>query len=222
MSYFLTYPRRLADSPKQSEDAITNELPGNVPFAVKRDLMIRAMKSWKDLTDTCLTNVSSLLKDHVLELVDEHFGYYQVGQFGSSVKAVVIELLDKLLPDTANLLSILRELDASVFTINEHYLSSYTNKFAAHFAHQRQEHKFNRACSDVDRPQSLPRLSQCSYLMEYPSRTVSWSKPSLGSGRLITPMNSSQSWPSWLKSEPTSKSPSSELSTTSPEQSKID
>lgn len=143
--------------------AITNELPGNVPFAVQKDLITRSMKPWKassfsvgsvlylpqlmspsklqSLTDACLDNVSELLKSHLLALVEAHFGYYRFGQFESAVKSVVLKLMDQRLADTKELLISLRQIDESVRTLNAHYLKAYTEKFEAHFKDERRKKK---------------------------------------------------------------------------------
>ncbi|KAL7411734.1 P-loop containing nucleoside triphosphate hydrolase protein [Mrakia frigida] len=118
-------------------NGITNELAGNVPFAVKETLMLLSKGSWKNLAEVCLDDTYQLLKNFIEVIVENHFGYFRIGLFNDSVRSVVFKHLEALQRQTKETLSYFSGLEGAVFTQNEHYLASYKEKFLAEFTRQR-------------------------------------------------------------------------------------
>lgn len=54
--------------------SVARELPNNVPYPAKVNLILKFQRTWLEHADTCLDGVRDNLTDTLLECVKQHFG----------------------------------------------------------------------------------------------------------------------------------------------------
>lgn len=66
----------LADVQRHIRNALTRELPDNVPYAVKVMLIQRSQKSWESLSEACFDSVRTAFETTLGSLADAKFNRY--------------------------------------------------------------------------------------------------------------------------------------------------
>ncbi|KAG9082166.1 hypothetical protein FS749_007065, partial [Ceratobasidium sp. UAMH 11750] len=79
------------DVSKLSDQAVTRELPKNVPFIVKRELIKSFVDMWGGPTITLLEDVERILSVYMRRLVDSCFKQHSYGGLHNAVGAIVAE-----------------------------------------------------------------------------------------------------------------------------------
>ncbi|KAF8340500.1 uncharacterized protein EI90DRAFT_2906014, partial [Cantharellus anzutake] len=111
-----------------AEESISRELPKNVPFAVKRELIRRSILRWREPCETLFSRVQSTVEEHFDPIVHNQFD-----QFLTLFQAVNIALSDQrsaCRAVTAAKIEWMRKVEeTATFTLNTNYLENYRVKF---------------------------------------------------------------------------------------------
>ncbi|KAF8603999.1 hypothetical protein BDV93DRAFT_117624 [Ceratobasidium sp. AG-I] len=130
------------DISKMSKEAVTRELPKNVPFIVKRKLIKRFVELWEGPTMTLLEDIELILSDYMRKLVDNFFKQHSYGGLHNAVGGIVADRIigcrEYAEAQTRFLLSIENN---QTFTTNTHYLADYKEKFMAYYKTVRKSHE---------------------------------------------------------------------------------
>ncbi|KAG8736179.1 hypothetical protein FRC10_009636 [Ceratobasidium sp. 414] len=122
------------DVSKLSKQAVTRELPKNVPFIVKRKLINSFMEMWGEPTMALLEDVERILSIHMRRLVDSVFQQHSYGGLHNAVGAIVAErILGCREHADAQTQFALNIENNQTFTTNVHYLADYKEKFSSYY-----------------------------------------------------------------------------------------
>lgn len=111
-----------------AESAISRELPNNVPFDVKRDLIRRSIMLWEHPCEVLFTRVQATLEAHFNDITRIHFADYPA--LLQAISAVLSERRSSCRVATEVKLKWMREVEENAtFTLNLHYLEDYKVKF---------------------------------------------------------------------------------------------
>src|ERR1700733_6794576 len=58
--------------------AISRELPGNVPFALKKEMIQESTQLWREPADALLDKVDNTVANHFSALCKQHFKHYTI------------------------------------------------------------------------------------------------------------------------------------------------
>ncbi|KAG9102798.1 hypothetical protein FRC06_001100 [Ceratobasidium sp. 370] len=122
------------DIRKLSKQAVTRELPKNVPFIVKRELIKSFMEMWSGPTMTFLEDVERILSVYMRRLVDSFFKQHSYGGLHNAVAAMVTERIMGCREHAdAQTQFALNIENNQTFTTNVHYLADYKEKFTGYY-----------------------------------------------------------------------------------------
>ncbi|KZT61042.1 hypothetical protein CALCODRAFT_428450 [Calocera cornea HHB12733] len=114
--------------------AKTRELPFNVPYAVKVQMMLLPIKRWKDLANACFTSIHPQIGSLIEGILHSIFGGYDQTLLLERVKGIVFRQLNVLVTDTKGALELLFDMeDQGTLTLNDFYYSSTRSKLIAHY-----------------------------------------------------------------------------------------
>ncbi|KAI5479945.1 hypothetical protein MNV49_002235 [Pseudohyphozyma bogoriensis] len=120
------------------KSVLGRELPHNVPYEAKRQLILKSTASWSALSFDCLDQIRPLVIATVDKLINKYFG-----RFGSGLRGVVTTLvadeIERLVATAREHLEWLTSLDDEPFTQNSHYLSDTRVKIFSHFQELRRD-----------------------------------------------------------------------------------
>ncbi|CEL56749.1 hypothetical protein RSOLAG1IB_08051 [Rhizoctonia solani AG-1 IB] len=159
------------DIGNMSKNAITRELPKNIPFIVKRKLIKRFVELWEGPTTVLLEDVERILRAYMQKLVDHSFGQHSYGGLHNAVGCVEFDFLKYVISITYYTIPFLsgyrtlvadrivqcREVaDAQIqflldiennqtFTTNTHYFASYKEKFITYYKAARKDRRGENA-----------------------------------------------------------------------------
>ncbi|KAG8714550.1 hypothetical protein FRC08_011771 [Ceratobasidium sp. 394] len=122
------------DVSKLSDQAVTRELPKNVPFIVKRELIKSFVDMWGGPTITLLEDVERILSVYMRRLVDSCFKQHSYGGLHNAVGAIVAERIMgcREYADAQTQFALNIE-NNQTFTTNVHYLADYKEKFTSYY-----------------------------------------------------------------------------------------
>ncbi|KAG2125228.1 P-loop containing nucleoside triphosphate hydrolase protein [Suillus cothurnatus] len=130
------------DISKAIQEAIGWELPNNVPYQAKANLIAQFVKLWVAPSERCLASINDVLDQVIDTLISVHFGRFKVleGYVGNLIrtqvdicKALAKEAVKKAL-----------DLEATpYYTQNTHYLQTLSEKWLAYYKIVRKR-KFDR------------------------------------------------------------------------------
>ncbi|QRV97583.1 dynamin central region protein [Ceratobasidium sp. AG-Ba] len=115
------------DISKLSKEAVTRELPKNVPFIVKRKLIKNFVDQWNIPTMTLLEDVERILSAYMRKLVDGSFKQHAHGGLLNAVRQRYRFWEDRGMSRT--------------FTTNTHYLADYKDKFTNYYRTVRKDNE---------------------------------------------------------------------------------
>ncbi|KAG8776904.1 hypothetical protein FRC12_000633 [Ceratobasidium sp. 428] len=122
------------DVSKMSKEAVTRELPKNVPFIVKRKLIKGFMEMWDGPTATLLEDVERILSVYMRRLVDTFFKQHSYGGLHNAVGAIIAERIIGCREHADAQTQFVVDLENNqTFTTNVHYLSDYKEKFMNYY-----------------------------------------------------------------------------------------
>ncbi|KAG8728987.1 hypothetical protein FRC10_004365 [Ceratobasidium sp. 414] len=108
-------------------------ISGEFPFAVKEELIVRTIDSWRMPVEEVFDRAQNIFFERVTALVDKHFGNHAYGGLRAMVMKIVVEKLEELKTATNEELKFLLKMESLPFTLNSHYYLDYREKFLAHY-----------------------------------------------------------------------------------------
>lgn len=139
------------DISKVIHEAIGWELPNNVPYQAKANLIAQFTKLWVTPSERCLAGINDVLDQVINTLISIHFGRFKVleGYVGDLIRTQVdiCKALAKEAVKTALDLE-----NTPYYTQNTHYLQTLQEKWLAYYkAVRNQHHKYrvNNGPSDI-------------------------------------------------------------------------
>ncbi|KAG2064866.1 hypothetical protein BDR04DRAFT_1162086, partial [Suillus decipiens] len=130
------------DISKVIQESIGWELPNNVPYQAKANLIAQFVKLWVAPSERCLAGINDVLDEVINTLISIHFGRFKVleGYVGDLIRTQVdiCKALTKEAVKTA------LDLEATpYYTQNTHYLQTLQEKWLAYYkAARNQPHRF--------------------------------------------------------------------------------
>ncbi|EKM81339.1 hypothetical protein AGABI1DRAFT_106074 [Agaricus bisporus var. burnettii JB137-S8] len=119
----------------------SRELPGNFPFVVQREYILDILLQWEKPTMWLCDRVFRILAAHTRELVHHHFATFGQGLLEQRVQLVMYEHLGKCLEAAKKKVVWLLKIEGEPFTVNNHYLADYKEKFLVYYRRARQDAK---------------------------------------------------------------------------------
>ena len=136
-------PLALFDIRKVIHESTAWELPGNVPFEAKANLIRRFISLWETHANACFTSICEILDSVAEEFIEEHFGRFKV--LANHVRNCVAKELNTCIVETRQAVkdALAQELSPSftqdTLTYNElraawlsHYRSKYNSESNYH------------------------------------------------------------------------------------------
>ncbi|CCL98324.1 uncharacterized protein FIBRA_00318 [Fibroporia radiculosa] len=121
----------LQDVKRYIREAITRELPNNVPYPAKVSLILDFQGSWENLVQCCFQRVYAEYDATVSVLMTNQFGRYE--NLIMHVKLAIQELLKNRKDETLRMLHMLLKFETTPFTQNDHYYHEKTAKCLARY-----------------------------------------------------------------------------------------
>ncbi|CAE6433884.1 unnamed protein product [Rhizoctonia solani] len=122
------------DIGKLSQNAITRELPKNIPFIVKRKLIKRFVELWEGPTTVLLEDVERILRAYMQKLVDHSFGQHSYGGLHNAVGTLVADRIAECREAADAQIRFLLDIENNqTFTTNTHYFAAYKEKFTTYY-----------------------------------------------------------------------------------------
>ncbi|CUA74652.1 hypothetical protein RSOLAG22IIIB_11369 [Rhizoctonia solani] len=122
------------DVSRMSQNAITRELPKNIPFIVKRKLIKRFVELWEGPTTVLLEDVERILRAYMQKLVDHSFGQHSYGGLHNAVGTLVADRVAECREAADAQIQFLLDIENNqTFTTNTHYFASYKEKFTTYY-----------------------------------------------------------------------------------------
>ncbi|EKM56257.1 uncharacterized protein PHACADRAFT_140877 [Phanerochaete carnosa HHB-10118-sp] len=118
---------------KHIEGSLTRELPHNVPFAAKVALTQRCFTDWDEHCQRCFSTVHEAALAELKAIVKAHFGQYRGTALMDHVDAMVENQVERCRVKTAERIRWMLALESPPFTMNEHYFSSYREKYLTRY-----------------------------------------------------------------------------------------
>ncbi|KAG2044020.1 P-loop containing nucleoside triphosphate hydrolase protein [Suillus americanus] len=142
------------DISKAIQEAIGWELPNNVPYQAKANLIAQFVKLWVAPSERCLADINDVLDQVINTLISVHFGRFKVleGYVGNLIRTQVdvCKALAKEAVKTA------LDLETTpYYTQNTHYLQSLSEKWLAFYKIVRKR-KLDRAQIGYECVQAIP------------------------------------------------------------------
>ncbi|RXW23709.1 hypothetical protein EST38_g2143 [Candolleomyces aberdarensis] len=122
-----------------AHQARTRELPGNYPFVVQQTFIKDIIAMWSAPALVYLEAVQAILSGYVKKLVTEHFENFGQGTLEQRIKTIIYNHLKECFTRAENRIKWFIELEALPFTLNQHYLSDYREKFLAYYKAARED-----------------------------------------------------------------------------------
>ncbi|KAI0693477.1 P-loop containing nucleoside triphosphate hydrolase protein [Cytidiella melzeri] len=117
----------LSDIQQHIRNALTRELPDNVPYAVKVMLIRQSQESWGALSAECCTAVTTAFQKTLKELVNVKFSRYD--HLHSRVTKILTDLVRKQTELAQERVRGALELERVPYTQNDHYLQQTKAKY---------------------------------------------------------------------------------------------
>ncbi|KAF8733469.1 hypothetical protein RHS02_07334, partial [Rhizoctonia solani] len=125
-----------------SQNAITRELPKNIPFIVKRKLIKRFVELWEGPTTVLLEDVERILRAHMQKLVDHSFSQHSYGGLHNAVGTLVADRILQCREVADAQIRFLLDIENNqTFTTNTHYFASYKEKFITYYKAVRKDRR---------------------------------------------------------------------------------
>ncbi|KIJ53717.1 hypothetical protein M422DRAFT_775734 [Sphaerobolus stellatus SS14] len=117
-------PIYLEDVVERVQKATTRELPGFYSYQVVKDLIATSTNKWREPAETLVDGIYQIILRQNSDLIEKRFGRYTAGaRREEAIKRV----------------SWMLELESDPFTLNQHYLDDYRNKYLQGFKKERKD-----------------------------------------------------------------------------------
>ncbi|KAF8596644.1 hypothetical protein BDV93DRAFT_570896 [Ceratobasidium sp. AG-I] len=113
--------------------ARTREFHGDYPFAVKKQLIARAIEIWRQPVFSALATSESKFKDILSYRVQKHFQTYSFGGLRDAVRDIVMETLESCKFKTMEQLEFLLDQESEPNTVHEGLYRRYKNQFSGYY-----------------------------------------------------------------------------------------
>ncbi|CAE6452553.1 unnamed protein product [Rhizoctonia solani] len=134
------------DISRMSQNAITRELPKNIPFIVKQKLIKRFVELWEGPTTVLLEDVECILRAYIQKLVDHSFGQHSYGGLHNAVGTLVADRIVQCREAADAQTRFLLDIENNqTFTTNTHYFASYKEKFTTYYKAARKDRRGENA-----------------------------------------------------------------------------
>ena len=124
------FVRVFADSALSS---LTRELPHNVPYSAKVTLIQRSFVDWDEHCNRCFGTVHAAALAELKDLVRTHFSAYKGTALLDHVDAMVESQVECCRVTTVERVQWMLALESPPFTLNDHYFSSYREKYLTRY-----------------------------------------------------------------------------------------
>ncbi|EJT97923.1 hypothetical protein DACRYDRAFT_119114 [Dacryopinax primogenitus] len=144
---------------KHINNAKTRELPFNVPYAAKVQMMLLPIKRWQTLIDVCFEAIVPNVRSLIEKTIKQVFGEYAETGLLGRVKDIVSNQLIERENATQIALKLLFDMEVpGPYTQNHHYFSATREKLVTHYRQKRKERE-----SAPTRPTSAWGLAPSEY-----------------------------------------------------------
>ncbi|KAG2337542.1 hypothetical protein BDR05DRAFT_1063225 [Suillus weaverae] len=115
------------------QEAIGWELPNNVPYQAKANLIAQFTKLWVTPSERCLAGVNNVLDQVIDTLISSHFGRFKVLEeyFGNLIR-IQVDICKARAQDAVKT-ALELETTTPHYTQNTHYLQTLREKWLAHY-----------------------------------------------------------------------------------------
>ncbi|TDL25543.1 hypothetical protein BD410DRAFT_717419 [Rickenella mellea] len=142
-------PMYLDDVRKYVDKALGRHLPFNVPFSAKIGLIRGCFADWSTHARSCFATVYKVSEAHVNKLITLKFERFARGGLLDHVRTIVESQFETARESTLKRLDWFMAIESTPFTLNDHYFSSYRQKYLAMYKEERQS-ATGRFSMDVD------------------------------------------------------------------------
>ncbi|XP_006461472.1 hypothetical protein AGABI2DRAFT_222252 [Agaricus bisporus var. bisporus H97] len=126
---------------RRMTESRSRELPGNFPFVVQREYIMDILLQWEKPTMRLCDRVFQILAAHTKELAHRHFSMFGQGLLEQRVQLIMYEHLGNCLEAAKKKVAWLLKIEGEPFTVNNHYLADYKEKFLVYYRRARQDAK---------------------------------------------------------------------------------
>ena len=113
--------------------SLTRQLPFNTPFSAKVALIEKIFESWEDHCSVCFITVYEATIDELHDLSQKHFGNLIQTPLLDHVNTIIEDQVEKAKSKTVEQMRWMLDLEYPPFTNNDHYFSSYRDKYLAKY-----------------------------------------------------------------------------------------
>ncbi|KAG2036974.1 P-loop containing nucleoside triphosphate hydrolase protein [Suillus americanus] len=184
------------DIRKVIQEAIGWELPNNVPYQAKSNLIAQFTKLWVAPSERCLVGVNNVLDQVIDTLISTHFGRFKVLEeyFGNLIR-IQVDICRARAQDAVKT-ALELETTTPHYTQNTHYLQTLREKWLAHYKTVRNRPSTYRApirhkkkgksptvkpsissgprSSNLSEAHSIPDVKSDTEMYECPPPTLGW------------------------------------------------
>ncbi|KAF8637496.1 hypothetical protein AX17_002781 [Amanita inopinata Kibby_2008] len=148
LTTFNTSPMDLEYVRQVIKNSVGWELPGHVPFAATKTLVLRSTSLWLAPSLQCFEDVYSMTVDVINDLIHKHFDRFPKAEV--YIRSLVNVELDEYKMNAIKQVQTLLELESQpLFTQNLHYFEAEQTKWHRHYSSIRnRESTYNAAYSD--------------------------------------------------------------------------
>ena len=108
-----------------------------MPFSAKVSLIKRFFADWDSYCEKCFSSVHEKTLAVLKKIVARHFGHFSTS-LPDHVNAIVEELVQQCRTVTSERIAWMLDLESPPFTVNDHYFSSYREKYLTKYKEARQ------------------------------------------------------------------------------------
>ncbi|KAI6160830.1 P-loop containing nucleoside triphosphate hydrolase protein [Pisolithus thermaeus] len=118
---------------QRARNGRTRELPDYYPFAIHADYVSAIVKEWQEPAVELFEVVNSIIREHVGNLVEEHFAHLGKGGVKQAVLMIVYDHLDEAAARAKQKIDWLLQIEGTPATLNTRHYTDYRDKFLAHY-----------------------------------------------------------------------------------------
>lgn len=150
-----TAPMYLEDVRAHIHKSLTRQLPYNTPFVAKVALIETFFIDWDEYSQKCFSAVYEAAQYELRLLADKHFGGYGGTPLLEHVRTIVEEQIERSRAKTLDRIQWMLELENPPFTNNDHYFSSYRDKYLVKYKKARAPNGGRADPEDISELQGL-------------------------------------------------------------------
>ncbi|KAF8991459.1 P-loop containing nucleoside triphosphate hydrolase protein [Cyathus striatus] len=129
--------------------ARTRELPGHFPFVVQQTFINEFIDEWDQPALFLCKEVHHVLSEYIKRLVVEHFADFGQGALEQRINVIIQGHIAKCLGRAESQIRWLRAVEDRPFSLNDHYLADYKEKFLTHFKSARDKQVNKTAIDNI-------------------------------------------------------------------------